>query len=106
MLERTPGKFTPNFGYRYLTEDVPFGLVPTRALAEIAEVATPAIDAVITWAQSALDRTYLAGDRLCGPDIRRLPIPQNYGIETLPDLIDWYGESGAAFGARPRASCS
>jgi hypothetical protein len=36
MLEVRPGKFVPNFGYGYLSEDVPFGLVATRALAEIA----------------------------------------------------------------------
>jgi NAD/NADP octopine/nopaline dehydrogenase, alpha-helical domain len=95
MVESRPGKFTPNFGYRYLSEDVPFGLVPTRALAEIADVETPAIDEVITWAQSMLQRTYLAGDSLRGADVRQLPIPQNYGVSTLSDLIAW--ESDGVF---------
>ena len=48
MRESRPGKFVPNFGYRYLSEDVPFGLVTTRALAEIVDVETPAIEEVIT----------------------------------------------------------
>jgi hypothetical protein len=104
MVESRPGKFVPNFGNRYLTEDVPFGLVATRALAEIADVETPAIDEVITWAQTLLHRTYLADDRLRGADLRQLPIPQNSGVSTLSDLVDWYGERGDAFAvATPHA---
>jgi hypothetical protein len=89
VVESRPGTFIPNFGYRYLSEDVPFGLVPTRALAELADVETPAIDRVITWAQAVLHRTYLAGDRLQGADVRQLPIPQNSGVSTLSELVDW-----------------
>ncbi len=105
MLEVRPGKFVPNFGYRYLSEDIPFGLVATRALGEIADVKTPAIDEVITWAQSALKRNYLAGDRLQGADVGGLRVPQNSGISTLTELIDWYSERGAAIGvSRLRAT--
>jgi len=89
VVESRPGRFIPDFGYRYLSEDVPFGLVPTRALAEIADVETPAIDRVISWAQAVLQRTYLAGDRLRGADVRQLPLPQNSEVSTLSELIDW-----------------
>ena len=92
MVEVRPGKFVPNFQYRYLSEDVPFGLVATRALAEIAGVETPMIDEVIAWAQSVLQRAYLLGDALRGRDAEDLPIPQNYGVSTVSDLIDWYTE--------------
>lgn len=102
MVESRQGRFTPNFGYRYLSEDVPFGLVPTRALAEIAGVETPGIDEVITWAQSMLQRSYLDGDSLRGADVRQLPIPQNYGVSALPDLIAW--ESDGAFSEVSRRS--
>jgi hypothetical protein len=97
MLEVRPGKFVPNFDYRYLTEDVPFGLVPTRALAEIVDVETRTIDEVITWSQAALQRSYLAEGKLRGADVRQLPIPQSYGVSTPADLISWYSEPGAAF---------
>ena len=92
MIEVRRGKFVPNFQYRYLSEDVPFGLVPTRALAELANVRTPAIDEVIDWAQGALGKVYLVGGRLQGPDAGELPIPQNYGVSGLSDLIRWYGD--------------
>jgi predicted dinucleotide-binding enzyme len=90
MIEIRPGTFVPDFQYRYLSEDVPFGLVVTRALAEIAAVETPMIDEVIAWAQSVLQKAYLVGDGLRGPDAKDVPIPQNYGVSTGSDLIDWY----------------
>jgi hypothetical protein len=90
MNEVRPGRFAPNFGYRYLSEDVPYGLVITRALADIVNVRTPTIDEVVRWAQSAMQRIYLVGEELEGPDVRDLPIPQHYGVSALSDLIEWY----------------
>jgi NAD/NADP octopine/nopaline dehydrogenase, alpha-helical domain len=90
VIETPSGAFIPDFQYRYLTEDVPFGLVATRALAELAHVETPTIDAVITWAQSAMERVYLADGRLQGRDVTDLPIPQNHGVSTLSELASWY----------------
>jgi NAD/NADP octopine/nopaline dehydrogenase-like protein/ketopantoate reductase PanE/ApbA-like protein len=95
MVEVTPGRFTPNFRYRSLTEDVPHGLVITRALADIAAVETPMIDEVISWAQGVLDKAYLVGGRLEGPDMADLPIPQNNGILSPDDLVSWYSAEAA-----------
>jgi hypothetical protein len=95
MIEIRPGRFVPNFGYRYLTEDVPFGLVITRAIAEIVHVKTPTIDAAIRWAQSAMEKVYLADEKLEGPDARGLPIPQHHGVLSLSDLIEWYGDNAS-----------
>jgi opine dehydrogenase len=96
MTETSPGRFVPNFGYRYLSEDIPYGLVITRAFAELAKVPTPTIDAVISWAQSNMQKLYLADGRLEGPDTRELPIPQNYGVSTVPSLIEWYDDYATA----------
>jgi hypothetical protein len=96
MIEVRPGTFVPNFEYRYLTEDVPFGLVITKALAEIVNVETPTIDEVLRWAQSAMQKVYLVDGKLDGPDGRDLPIPQNHGVFALSDLIDWYSDDASA----------
>jgi len=90
MIEETPGSFVPNFQYRYLTEDVPYGLIVTRAFADIVGVRTPTIDEVISWAQGVLNKVYLTGDRLEGPDMSDLPVPQNHGIYSLDALIRRY----------------
>jgi hypothetical protein len=95
MTEFAPGRYRPNFEYRYMSEDVPFGLVATRALAELAGVQTPMIDEVLTWAQSALGKVYLVDGRLNGADARDLPLPQNHGVTTLSELIDWYGDDAS-----------
>jgi NAD/NADP octopine/nopaline dehydrogenase, alpha-helical domain len=95
MIEVTPGQFIPNFQYRYLTEDVPYGLVVTRALGELINVKTPTIDEVISWAQHVMAKVYLIDGRLCGTDIIDLPIPQNHGILSLKDLIKWYSAEAA-----------
>jgi hypothetical protein len=92
MLEIAPGCFVPNFRYRYLSEDVPFGLVIVRAIAELAGIETPAVDAVLSWTQDKLGTQYLTNGRLKGPVVESLPIPQNYGIATLTDLVDCYAE--------------
>jgi NAD/NADP octopine/nopaline dehydrogenase, alpha-helical domain len=105
-IEARPGRFVPNFHYRYLSEDVPFGLVVTRALAEIAAVATPTIDEVIRWAQSVLQKSYLIGDGSRGPDAKDIPVPQNYGVSTVAELIDWYTHGVAATLASSRGSQS
>jgi predicted dinucleotide-binding enzyme len=96
MTETRPGVYVPDFAYRYLAEDVPYGLVVTRAIAELAEVRTPTIDKVISWAQSVMNREWLVGGRLRGRDVTQLPIPQNHGIRGLDDLIAWY-RGGASF---------
>jgi hypothetical protein len=90
MQEVATGRFVPNFAYRYLSEDVPFGLVITKALGSIAGVPTPCIDEVIGWAQTVTHREYLRRGALTGADVPDLPIPQNYGFRTATTLMDWY----------------
>jgi hypothetical protein len=92
VREIAPGRFLPEFNYRYLTEDVPYGLVITRGFAELAGVATPAIDEVIEWAQERMGRSYLVDGRLEGQDISDVPVPQNYGITRVSQLVKCYEE--------------
>jgi NAD/NADP octopine/nopaline dehydrogenase-like protein len=92
MTQLANGKFAPNFDHRYLSEDVPFGLVITRALADIAQVATPAIDELIYWAQSVMHKRYLVGGELHGADARDLPTPQSRGVSAVGDLAEWYAD--------------
>jgi hypothetical protein len=90
MKEVAPGKFVPDFAYRYLSEDVPFGLVVTKGLASVVGVRTPTIDAVILWSQAVAQKEYLRNGQLDGADATHLPIPQNYGFRKQASLIDWY----------------
>lgn len=78
--------FAPDFTSRYLTEDVPYGLIVTRALGQLAGVSTPVMDEVITAAGKWMGKEYLTGGELCGRDVIHTPIPQNYGIKDLTAL--------------------
>jgi hypothetical protein len=91
--EIAPESFVPDFSYRYMTEDVPFGLVVTKGFAQLAGVGTPAIDAVLRWAQRKLNTRYIRNGRLDMAGVYELPVPQNYGFDSLEALIDWYAGS-------------
>jgi hypothetical protein len=81
-----PNTFAVDYAIRYLAEDVPYGLVVTRGLAELAGVSTPTIDEVIDWAQARLGRCYLLNGHLSGPDLAETRAPQAYGIGDLAAL--------------------
>jgi hypothetical protein len=79
--------YVPWFEARYLSEDVPYGLLVTRGIAELAGVATPAIDRVILWAQERLGKDFLAGGRVAGRDVAESRAPQRFGIRSVDELV-------------------
>ncbi|NLF12579.1 MAG: hypothetical protein GX597_12400 [Anaerolineaceae bacterium] len=87
VREVAPGRFVPDFGARYLAEDVPFGLAVSRAIAVLAKVDTPALDRVITWAGERLGKDYL------GRDVGLARIPQNYSLDSLERLVGFAKEN-------------
>ncbi len=52
-----------SFDHKYITEDVPVGLMPMSALGAAAGVATPAIDALITLVRAMTGRDFAAEAR-------------------------------------------
>lgn len=87
MKDTAKGKVVPDFNYRYLAEDVPFGLVVTKGLAQLAGVPTPETDRVLTWCQEKLGKVYLVGSELKGKDVTSTRAPQAYGFSSLDDLV-------------------
>ena len=80
------GGFVPDFKARYLSEDVPYGLLVTRGIAELVGVETPTIDRVILWAQGRLGKEYLREGRVAGRDVAETRAPQRYGIK---HVVTW-----------------
>jgi hypothetical protein len=81
-----PDTFVVDYTARYLSEDVPYGLVVIRGIAELVDVRTPTIDEVIVWAQTRLGKQYMANGTLTGPDLAETRAPQVYGIQTFSGL--------------------
>jgi len=79
--------FLPDFQARYLTEDVPYGLVVTKSIAQLAKVDMPIIDEVILTISKWIGKEYIKGVYLEGKDIKDTRIPQNYGINNLEEII-------------------
>ena len=96
MIEVAPGEFVPDFQYRYVSEDVPYGLIVSKSIGEMADVDTPTLDAVIEWSQNKLGKQYFVNGKLAGEDVHELRVPKNYGFRNLDDLLAFYLEWGAA----------
>ena len=79
--------YLPNFKTRYLTEDLPHGLVPIRQICEMAAVPTPFIDTVIEWAQGVSGQEYLINGKLTGKDCAHSGLPSRWGLKTIEDLF-------------------
>jgi hypothetical protein len=86
-MKSIDGGFVPDFQARYLAEDVPFDLLVTRGIAELAGTATPMIDSVISWAQAQLGKEFLSGGRLIGKDLDATRAPQRFGLTDLDQLV-------------------
>ena len=57
--------------HRYLTEDIPYGLVPIGRLGRLAGVATPLLDALVTLGSAASEQDFWA----TGPTLEALGLP-------------------------------
>ena len=80
-------KFLPDFSYRYMTEDIPYGLAVIRGIAEIVGLETPSIDKVLSWSQKQMGKEYLVNSKLQGKDIASSRAPQRYGFNTLESIL-------------------
>lgn len=72
---------------RYLTEDLPFGLVVVKGIASIIGISTPTIDQVITHTSRWVGKEYLVGKELAGRDVPATRAPQRYGIHEIDGLL-------------------
>mmetsp|Transcript_39153 Transcript_39153/g.62531 ORF Transcript_39153/g.62531 Transcript_39153/m.62531 type:complete len:422 (-) Transcript_39153:266-1531(-) len=93
MTQLDDGKFVPNWKYRYLSEDIPYGLIVIRGLSLILgdKCDAPLMDTMIKWAQAKLGKEYLVygddGSVTAGKDIGESRAPQRYGIKSIKELV-------------------
>jgi len=73
---------------RYLTEDIPYGLLVSKAVAELADVDTPKIDEVIEETSKWINVQYLINGKLEGEDLPKTRIPQNFGLRSIEEIIE------------------
>lgn len=87
--EGGPYQWTPtpkSLDYKYLTEDVPCGLVPMGAIGRVAGVPTPVIDGLVAVSSALLRRDFVAEGRtlerlgLAGHDAQQLRATLEHGF--------------------------
>lgn len=86
-MREVQGGWAPDFHARYLVEDVPYGLIVTRGIAELVSVETPVIDRVIAWSQEKMGKEYLVGNKMRGRDLGETRAPQRYGRNEIYQMI-------------------
>jgi hypothetical protein len=57
------------------------------AVRQTVGLATPYTDGVLHWAQRAMKRNYLTGQRIDGADVAGLPLPGRFGITDAGSLL-------------------
>lgn len=82
------GMFSVDYKYRYLTEDIPYGLAVIKGIAVVVGLNTPATDKILLWAQKCMGKEYLIDGKFCGKDIKETRSPQAYGISSIKDMLD------------------
>jgi hypothetical protein len=88
------GKYEPDFESRYLSEDLPYGLIVQKGLAEICGVPTPGMDFIITWAEKKINKRFLdIHGNLADDQVNETRAPQRFGIKTLKELEALMAES-------------
>lgn len=87
-MTKEKGKYVPNFKSRYLTEDIPMGMVVFKGVAEIVGVETPVNDMLLEWGQEKIGKKYLVDGKLNGPDVKETRCPQTYGLTTLDEILN------------------
>lgn len=79
--------YVPDFSSRYFTEDISYGLVIIKGIAELFDCPTPTIDKVLTWAQTMMEKEFLVGGKLEGKNLWETGAPQCFGITKRDDLV-------------------
>ncbi|XP_060077194.1 octopine dehydrogenase-like [Ylistrum balloti] len=86
-MEESESGMVPDFSTRYLTEDIPMGMVVLRGLAEVMGVSVPIHDMLIEWGQEKMGKEYLVDGKLTGKDIESTRCPQRYGFLSLDAIL-------------------
>jgi len=83
------GRYLPLFDHRYLSEDLPCGLVVQKGIAELVGVSTPSMNRVIYWSQAHCipPKEYLVKGKLTGKDVASTKAPQRYGFQDLATFM-------------------
>ena len=91
-VEGADGRYYLDTDFRFFKDDIPYGLLIAKSLAEMLHVETPFIDEVIGWAQELRDEKFIEDGKInmdfcLGGDKYLCGIPEVYGLKRIEDLV-------------------
>lgn len=89
-MVKTENGYIPDFKSRYFIEDFPFGLCIIKGFCEMVELKTPFIDKILMWFENIAGVEYYVDGRFEGKDLKDIPLLQNFGINSVEDIIAYY----------------
>jgi len=89
-MKETNKGFVPDLESRYFIEDISYGLILIKDIAELFSVSTPTIDSVIYWTQNLLKKDYLNDGELKGKDCQDLLLHQSFSVSKIDEFLKFY----------------
>lgn len=86
-MKQVDNGLVPDFISAGLFEDLQFGVVVIKALAEVVDIKTPHLDLVLEWCQGKIGKEYIVNGELKGKDMSDVRCPQNLGFVTLDAIV-------------------
>jgi hypothetical protein len=90
--EGADGRQYLDTNFRFFKDDIPYGLLIAKSLAEMMMIQTPFIDEVIGWAQELRGESFLIDGKInrefCFSDKYLCGIPEVYGLNKIEDLVE------------------
>jgi NAD/NADP octopine/nopaline dehydrogenase, alpha-helical domain len=90
MVQDGNNDFVLNTKARTFVEDIPFGLVVLKDLAELVQVEVPFITECIVWHQQMMGKDYVVDGKLNRALIHETGAPSKYGFDSIDKLIAHY----------------
>ncbi|WP_392486352.1 NAD/NADP octopine/nopaline dehydrogenase family protein [Haloimpatiens sp. FM7315] len=89
-MKKTKDGYIPDFKSRYFLEDFPYGLCIIKGFCDILGLDTPNIDKVLKWFEKIAGVEYYIDGTFKGKDLEELPLPKNYGVNSIEDIVNYY----------------
>jgi hypothetical protein len=93
VMHLETGEYMIDKHCRFFTDDIPYGLLITKWIAEQLGEEVPFVDEIINWVQDLRDEKFLTKDNkidlaLCLKDDHTSGIPPSYGVTSVEDILD------------------
>lgn len=90
-LKKVEGGYVPDLNSRMFVEDFPYGVCILKAFANMLNIDVPVIDMMLDFYKEMSGIEYFKENGEYGKDIKDTGIPQNFGLNTKQDILDYYG---------------